>query len=473
MKRFLLAALALVPTLALAGTIPLLHVGLASAPTPGLVTAVFSSFGLVTGTANNFGFVIGGSNVSSFSTATTGLRYAMPFAGSVGNLSASLNNATTLSTSSIIDEINGSTAGKTVTCTFASAQCTPSGSPSDFFNQGDFFQWKMVIGSGDSWIQSFTSRIGYTITSGNGQHGVLFARGNSGTTGSQYLSAGNGATASATEINVSDISPTGFTVVGIWAVSSEGAVAHTETVCKNNSVSACTPGTGIFVTMPVSSSIGGCGTTAASGVIGGSTACTQTNLTGVHFALGDTISIQMNCPATFTCTNTGTNVTLDYIPDNAGETVQFAQAPGISTNASAWVGLSDAVFQTTQIGYQVVPNVSGHVTLSKLIACAAARPNGATGSATRPFALQTGANPTTLPTTPGTGLNVTMTGSTASPAPCPGSNGASLLAGAQDTSPSDNLSLLASQTVDTLSTGVGSPVTPGVTKVSYVAVVGP
>jgi hypothetical protein len=461
LKRLLVCALILIPTVVLAGSILTLHVGLAPTSTLNLVTPVFSNFSALTGTANHFGFVVAGQTAA---VGTTNGAFPMPFAGKVGNLSASLNNATTLGTSSIVDQVNG--VSKTVTCTFSTAQCVPAGTPSDTFNQGDFVQWEGVIGSGDSWSQTATGRIGFTITAASGQHAPLFSVASGATTTTpSFSTVGSNNSNVATELSVSGISPTGYTVVGAWgkALSTEGAVGHTITVCQNNSVATCTAGTGIFFTTVPSSAVGGCGTTAASGVLQGGSGCAQVNLTGMHFAVGDTISIKDTCAST--CSNTVILVTLDIIPDNTGEVPVFAQAASIGTNSSVWAGVSDMNFLNAsgQVAYQVVPNVTGQVTLSKMIACTAVNPGGA---ATRPFTLQSGANPTTLPTT-GSGPVATL--SVANGA-CPGANSATLLAGNQ---PATTLALTAGQTLDTVTTGVGSPASPGVTKVSYVAVVGP
>lgn len=469
LNRFLLALTALLPTAAFAGSMMLGMVGGTGTFTPpiNLVAPVFVLFSGLTGTANHFGFMTGAQNIAA---GTTSGNWPMPFAGNIGNLYASLNNATSNGTSSIVDLINN-TAG-TVTCTFTIAQCTPSGTPSDSFNQGDYAQFRMNIGAGDSWVQTSAGRIGFTITANGGQHAPLFAVASGATTTTpSFGSIGNNNSGIATELTVSSIAPTGFTVVGIWGLpfgGSEGAVGHTLTVCQNNSVSTCTSGTGIFTNITPSSTVGGCGTIAASGTLQGAAGCGQVNLAsgiGVHFAAGDTISIKDTCAST--CSNTAILITLDIVPDTNGEVPVFAQTSSISSNSSQWAGVSDATFAAGgagQVGYQVVPNIAGHVTFSKLIACTAVNPGGTT---TRLFNFQTGANPTTLPTT---GSGPVATTSVANGA-CPGANAATLLAGNQ---PAGSLALLAGQTVDTQSiSGTGSPALPGASKVSYVAVVGP
>jgi hypothetical protein len=429
MKKIIAAVALLAALPAFAGTMPLLRVGLASAPTPSASTPIFSSVQLPgSGASDEFGGTQCPTTISTncISTVSTARRIPMPFAGTINSATvvARLGTAPTAQVT-MTDHINGSDGH--VVCTFAIGVQTGSCTGTDSVPANAAFQWHFVT---TGWNQAALTQIAFLYTA-NGQHvAILLQPSNSGIGASAANYGFPGTLNNATLSNVTSIICQGCagTINAISVlpnVSENGSNVHTTSTVLNGSLSI------------------GC-----SGTLSSASGCSATG--SVTIASGDVISIFSTCATS--CSTAFPGVSFDFTPATQNVVPVFANVTSVA--APYFTGVSD--FSTTaapQTNFQMVPAA---MTFSSFQVCSLV---STTGTQTRTATLQ-GGSAGSAPTT--TELTTTITSGTGA---CPGSQGATYLSGA---SVGGTYSAAAGSTIDNAYTVTNSP---GLTPVKISAAV--
>ncbi len=236
-------------------------------------------------------------------------------------------------------------------------------------------------------------QISATFTSTVGQEGFIIGHNtNTSATALNYGGFGGNITVSATEVNVSSVMPTAGTIDQLYVVSggtpgTNGT--YTLSVFKNGAIApaGCTPGTNCL-----------------SCLIG--SAVTTCNDTGAHsftVSQGDTISLQ-SCPSssgnTLSCSGaTGTAAptaramaaSLRWVPSTTNQAVVFDTAgtvPPTTTGVTRFQAVNGTgAAGTTEVDLNVVPVVSGGMTLGNLTVAESTAPGG---TSTRKITLRAG-----------------------------------------------------------------------------------
>lgn len=397
MKRLLLAALALLPVAAFAGTLPFLHVGLAGTPTSNASTPIFSSVQLpASGAAAQFGAVqCTTTTATCFGTSATQRRIPLPFAGTIdaSTVVAHLGTSPTAALT-MTDNING--VDGTVVCTFAigvqTGACT--GGP-DAVTANSAFQWHFVT---TGWNQASPSQISFVYKATGGQHvAILLQPNNFGAGATTTFYGFPGSVTNATETNISSIVCQGCagTINGINVlpnITENGSNAHTITLVHNGTVLTGT----VFCTTTLSSAA----------------ACSMAGLP-ISIAAGDSFSLQVTCSTT--CNSITMGVGIDFTPNTQGVVPLFANQ---ISQGVGFMGVNDFTELAGQTNFQTVPAA---MTFSNYQICGLGT---TTGTQTRTAIMQsgsTGAAPTTSQ------LTATITSGTGA---CPGSQSATYLSGA-------------------------------------------
>jgi hypothetical protein len=234
--------------------------------------------------------------------------------------------------------------------------------------------------------QGAATQISATFTSTVGQESLIIGHNtNVSATVLNYGGFGGNITVSATEVNVSSVIPVSGTLDDLQVVS--GGVpgtngTYTLTVFHNTSATSLT-------------------------CVVASAGTTCSDSTGAHaftVAQGDTISLQ-SCPSssgnTLSCTGaTGTaaptaramSASMRWVPSTANQAILFdtaGTAPPTTTGVTRYQSVSGTgAAGTTEVDLNVVPVVSGGMTLGNLIVSESAAPGG---TSTRAITLRAGA----------------------------------------------------------------------------------
>lgn len=419
-----------------------------AAPTTPMIQPVMASFIIPAISGTRYAPTIG-SMGSGGSVATTTRGIPVPIATSISGLEANIPASVTggAATDNIVPS-TGTPASGTVTCSLASAANCADTSHSDSLAAGDTLQ---VGFSATGTFTTGAAQFSLLSTPTDGASGFFGSIGSIGTlSAAQYLGPNIGfsqsTTSNSTEADASAVLPIGITVTGLFVDpnGTSGAAVDIATLCKNGTCS------GITCTLPASSATGCCVQSTVTGHIPrGSASCSSTS--SIHFAVGDTISIQFTCSTTGSCTALNIGASLSYVPDNAGQAVITAQ-PFNNINATSYAAVHDWELQSTNINWMMLPYMNGKTAhFGSLLICS---DTNSGGSATRTFTSQLGASPGTAPTTLAGASTVTL--SVANGA-CPGANSGTLLGGNQDTL--DTWTASAGETTNYVQTIGGSPTT--------------
>lgn len=423
-----------------------------AAPTTPMIQPVMAST-IIAAVSGSRYTTITGSTASGGTSATANRAIPIPVNAAISGIAANVPAAATTGaiTDYIIPSSNVGALG-TVTCPLAStANCLDSSGHTDSLTAGDSLQ--VVYSASAAWTTG-NAQNSLLATPTDGVSGFFAALQSLGTLSApSYVGMSifsQSATANTTEVDASSILPVGITLTGLFAdpngTSSSGTAWPIINVCKNGTCSG-------VMTCPLvaSSSIGCCvNTTGIGHVPRTTTACGTT--TSVHYAVGDTISIQYTCSTAGSCTSAVIGVSLSYIPDNAGQSVLAAQ-PYSNVTASSWAAIHEYQLSTVQGNYNMLPYMNGKTAyFSNMIACTETNPGGAGNS--RTFTSQLGSVPGSAPGTVAGTTSVQLGGGNGA---CTGANSGVLLGGGQDTS--DTWTATAGQTIDYVQTVVGGPVT--------------
>jgi hypothetical protein len=419
--------------------------GSAPPPASAMTTPTLGSYNSPTSTTNTFfAPAIGSSTIQSLNTSSIARRVPIPIAGTLKGLFANLNTA--LTTASVVDWHN--TAAGSVGCNFSAATNCNSGAATEPFAAGDFLQWELIPGG--TWNQSATTPLLiswlFQATSGASSGFLLSAPSNTAiasTTMLAYQAFGtmyNSANAT-TEAQVSSLMPTAGSISGLYVISNateNGTNSHIYTLMKNGSA------TGLTCTPTAGTATGCCINVGGTGNIGGVSgpACTSIG-SAVTITDGDTLSLQVSC-ASGACAGVAPGASVAWNPTTAGQAVFNAQGT-TNLGATDYTGMADTGATTTQVTWQVAPQVPTTMTLSGLLFCSAINPGGATS---RTATLQSA-------TTPIAPTNSSVTTTFGLGQACPGANSGTLLGGNQDTTHS--LPVNAGYSLDTAYTISGSP----------------
>lgn len=459
LKRLLLAALVLIPTLGLAGTIPLLHVGLASTPAAGSLKApIFTTFRISAAGAAWFGAGPGtntGGEQNSVATTSTTRRVPFPFAGTISHLHSNLTVAPTgTDTVTASKTLLATAADGTVTCTYAVVTGTTNNcsddTHTDSYAAGDLFQAHFAVS--DSQIQTTVGQLSWVATATNAQYVALWnqpnASGNVASSATPNFFAPGAGAGSATESTVSfQICPScGGTILGFFLVPNVTETGtHTWTVNHNGSATGQT-----FNTSSATTGGGAAGQCispngASDSIGGGSSRNNCTSNSGLTFtvAAGDTISVSGNCPAGTGCATAIPGFAILYAPNTSG-VVPLSASANFNATTSQFYGVNSTGINIAQVNYQQIP---AGMTFSNYQYCSLTVPVSNTNTAS----FQVGATPGVVPTTPGTTLSVSYTNATGA---CP-NNGGTFLAGGVDTNAAHNVTVTTDETIDTTLRALG------------------
>lgn len=448
MTRIIIALLLFAATClsVFAGSIPLLHVGLAGASVSNLTTPIFSSVLLPnTGTSAEFGGTQSTTALNSQVYSTSGIarQVPLPFAGTVSTLNCHLGVAN--SSITMLDNING--ADGSIGCDFTDGNQNHTSTGTNNVSAGNIFQWHWANnGLGPAWNQGTTpSQFSFLYQSSNGQHAAIFFQPTNqavGATTSYYgFPSGSSGTSETGLANIL-CSICGGVINGFYAIpnANENASTHAYTLIVNGSASS--------MTCTGSAGRAGCcvNANASPGTMGyaGIGVATCTTVAPITVNPGDSLSVQVSCPVCSSPTpqNIIPGVGVDFIPATTNVVPVFTYS---TTATNSFSGVSDASVAASQTNYQTIP---ASMTFSHLQICSLL---ATTGSQTRQVALQYGASPGTAPTTSAGPVAQATNGTGA----CTGAMSGTYLSGFQDNT--DTFAATAGQTVDFAATFTNTP----------------
>lgn len=466
MKRFIaiLAALSLIYSHALGGTLLLMDVGGGSSAPTSMITPVFSAINdNKTGTLEYGSFTGGVFNAANTLSTTPSNAVPIPIPVTLISLAVALPNATTSGT---VGGSHNNGAGVPATlCTMTSGGGAPPPcaiTSTETFAAGDNIQWQLS---------------GYTTSAGIGQVSALFKSATnqgflSGFTSSTVglttgvfmpIGAATGAI-SATEPATYSFMPGPGTFSGLYALSNlndNNTNQHVTMFRVNagNTTLTCTNASG---------NKGCCVNPTGAGVItapGGTTACTSA--ASVHVNTGDAIDIEVSCGPT-ACNNIVPAYSVIWTPD-VGNWVPVFSATGPPGIAQYWMGLTDYALtvSSSNNSAQLVPPIPTSMVLSNLLYCVSTAPTGGARVATLVTGTSAGVPPTTL-------QSLSATIPLSSPPTCPSSGSSPALSyfGSQDTNAAHNFSAAAGDMASvTLPVQSGTSGSQGFAKISMQATV--
>lgn len=382
MKRFLAALLLLAPTLAFAGGLSGEGFGSAglfqiyTIPTPpvstGLVTPVMSIFGpSVSGVSTNWGGLAGVGPIGTTGAAITGHKIPFPVAGTISGGAFGLSTSQAAGTAIRIN-LNGINAATGCVYATASPFSCNSGAATDHVSAGTLAQWKIALPFGSGWNASGgPAQASFNFQADSGQSGPLFsapsATGSASTTNFESVGL---PFINAVESIVSVAQPAPGQLAGIYCfpnASDSGAAVHSCTVMQNGVATALACSND-----PANPTLGCCANVGGTGNIGGSALAPCSSITAISVAIGDTLSIKIQCGngTTDTCASINQGMSVLWQPTTAGQVPLYTITNTPSTTIPWFSSAVDAIFsQTSATNWNFSPNLASTMTLSNLLAC--------------------------------------------------------------------------------------------------------
>lgn len=395
-------------------------------PATGIIAPYMVTMQLPNSTTTvRYGAAVGGTVEagSVISTVATAALVPIPFDTKLSGLNVEL--AASQAGAEIQSFINGATGA--VHCTFTTTTCSDP-TDTDSIPAGSTFGFELTPNG--TWAQGTTTpgQISYLLQANSGQQAALFAgRGSTAVISTlAYVGVGNASIPFASEISTSSMFSVPGQILGMYALPNASDTSsgntHRFTICHNGTGGACTPGSGMTCTDPASFA-GCCVNPTGTGTISGTQPCGSAS--AITIALGDTISIAVDCPGG-TCASINPGIALIWQPTTSGQVPLF-EMMSTSNSTTTYMGMSDfatAGSSATQVNYQLAPLLPTTMTFSHYLMCSGAPGAGITRTATMQFA-------TTPATPPGTSAGPTVTFGPGTP--CPGSQPAVWTGGAIDT----------------------------------------